>query len=296
MISEPDVRTGQGHAWGAVSFVNAIPAGIGASAAVALSCRVRVDLRPTQDGDPTRVQVGGQDPNPLLRRIVEDTLRKIGEARPWDIRVVVDSHIPSGKGLKSSSAVSVALASALGSALDRYLNPEELARLSADAAISSGTSVTGAYDDALTVASGGVHVVDAHGRKELLSTEMPAGVVAVLWIPEVSHASVDELRARFHPFAERGNMAGEFAAHGELLRAMAINTEIVEEALSYDVKGLREAGQKAGALASGISGNGPALVFVAPKALAEAVVQGLPTAGAQVQTVAFVPKGGRFDE
>ncbi len=252
-------RPGRGTAWGGISFLNGIPTGVGATAAIRLP--VEVTVGPAS---------GTEELPPGLDRLLRESLRALSDRtgdegdRPGTVRVT--SGVPPGQGLKSSSALSVALLRALR---DRGgsppLLPEELARLSARVCRAAGLSITGAYDDALASARGGVVVADVWGEETLRTDEPPAGVSVLVWLPGGEHPDLDTLRQRwnsFHP-PEAAAAAAEARA-GRYLGAMELNSEVVERALGYPWGELRRRLKEEGAVAAGVSGNGPALAVLVP--------------------------------
>src|SRR5919205_3793735 len=90
---------------GAVSIVNAVATGKGSALGISLKVTAEVEL---QKGRGLRF-ITGRNGNRLLRNIIQKTIPKqIVENNMISIRV--DSEIPIGYGLKSSSAVSNAVA------------------------------------------------------------------------------------------------------------------------------------------------------------------------------------------
>lgn len=284
-------REGNGMAWGAISFVNAIPMGVGASAAISLNCRSRVEIRKKPDGGTLEVAVNGEPTSEFLQMVARMTLRRLDEGKNWSLSVHLDSTIPLGKGLKSSSAVSVSLARAIADAFGIALAPVDLAQISAQCARDSGISVTGAFDDAITSASGGVTVADAKAFQVLLETGLPKGLQAVLWLPSGTHPSPSEIRQCFRGSGERAREAARLAREGSLFPAMALNTALVEEALGYDYQELHEVGHLVGALASGVSGNGPALAYIIPRPLTEGLRKALKGRSGETMVTDFVERG-----
>lgn len=280
-----------GHGWGAISIVNAIPSGIGCSAAIKLCARAEISLRDhPKNGAGITWASGG--PSRFLAKVIElalDRAHTSVKPRGWSVSIL--SSIPPSKGLKSSSAVSVALARAVYSAIGKQTDEETLASISSEAAITTGVSVTGAFDDALTSASGGVNIADVRNRTSLGRGVMGAGLSAVLWVPDQVHATPGEIRSRLGGSTKMSRMAAELALKGEYLKAMEVNSEAVESALGYDYSEVRRAGKEAGAIASGVSGNGPALAFVVKTNESDRVASAIKMGKAKVLEVDFAGPG-----
>jgi shikimate kinase len=227
----------------------------------------------------------------LVRRLLDESLALFAAGRNDDVRVAVRSSIPVARGLKSSSAVGVALLRAVACAVGRSLAPAEAARLSAAFSRAHGLSATGAFDDAMAAAAGGL-VVTRNGPDEvLLDGLVDPDWRAALWVPDAAHDPsplwLDAFRAR----AADGQLAAEMAQRGEYLAAMRSNTELVERVVGYEYGPLRAELARRGALGSGVSGMGPALAAIAPSGRIAEVARGYPVGVGQVLTVDFVRPG-----
>ncbi len=276
-----------GSAWGAISFLNAIPTGVGAAAAISLTLEATVSF--VEGASPSSAGARNErDPLPPLVRAVVETVREAHPHLPGGIpRVRLRSSIPSARGLKSSSALAVAIARAMLQGEPSPPRPEHLATLSADASLRSHQSVTGAFDDAMACARGGVVVAHVHHRKVLFVGDLPSHLAPVLWIPPETHPPAAKLRERWQEVPAELSEAIDLACRGDYLRAMGPNTRAVERALGYDYSALHRRGRDLGALASGVSGNGPAVAFVVPRNLQRALVQGLSGGEAHVLPAEF---------
>src|ERR687884_112642 len=120
---------------GAVSIVNAIATGKGSALGISLKVTAEVELR---KGHGLRF-TAGRDANTLLKNIIQSNM----------ISVRVDSEIPVGYGLKSSSAVSNAVALAC-SQIEREddINDYAILEVAVRSSLEAKVSLTGAYDDA----------------------------------------------------------------------------------------------------------------------------------------------------
>jgi shikimate kinase len=255
---------GRGTSWGGISFLNGIPTGVGATGAIRLPVEVTVE------------PAGGEERAPEgMDRLVQESLLALREdgTGPTDAipRVRVRSAIPQGQGLKSSSALSVALLRALFAQEGRPgPAPEELAALSARTCRAAGLSVTGAYDDALASARGGLVVADVRDGRALRVDDPPPGLSVLVWLPGGTHPEVASLRQRWNGVHPSEALAAETQARaGRYLEAMELNSQVVERTLGYPWGELRRRLREEGALAAGVSGNGPALAVLVPAGTAE---------------------------
>jgi shikimate kinase len=280
---------GIGHAFGAVTFVNALSTGTGAAAAVDLPVTATVDLESTRAGALEHLEFGTGSDSPLARATVADAVRRFGDGRSVSGRVAVVSAIPPARGLKSSSAVGVAIAQAVASAYGRSPAPAALAAASADVSQAIGLSATGAFDDALAAAEGGVVLTENSTRTVRARATLDRAWSVVLWIPAGEHSPSPGWLEGFRAEATSGRRAVESAERGEWLEAMNANTELVERVMRYDYRPLRRTLEKLGALASGVSGLGPTVASIVPRHQVRSVVRAHPGGGSSVRVAEFVP-------
>jgi shikimate kinase len=268
---------GIGTTTGAVTVVNALPTGIGCALAISLPVRAEIELRPVEGQSNHRIQIERGADTELVRETLSVGLARFAPGGTFSGELRVESQVPVGKGLKSSSAVSGAVLRAVGSALRQTRPAEELARLAADVAQQIGLSATGAYDDCLAALQGGLAFTDNLHRMSLRSPPFDLDLQVVLWIPNTTHSPSTEWRERFHSEAEAGRVAVEAARAGDWVRAMSLNTELVERVMDYEYSQLRADLLQSGATMAGVSGMGPALAALAPDERADAVASRLPS-------------------
>jgi shikimate kinase len=284
---------GVGRAAGAISYVNALPTGVGCAVAVHLPVEAEADLNETSgDGDP-RIDIPPESDTPLLRGSVRHALGLFGPGRRLDCRLEVRSEIPPARGLKSSSAVSVAVLRAVAGALHRTVTPEQVSRAAADIGIRLGLSATGAFDDAMASATGDVVVADNPSRSVLRREPPDPRWVCVLWIPSEGHPRSPTLADTFRAEATDGEQAAALALSGEFLAAMESNTRLVERVMGYEYSELRRRVADAGAVACGVSGMGPSVAALAPPGAQTAVAAAFPIGAAALRVVSMgAPPGG----
>jgi shikimate kinase len=270
---------GLGEARAAVSLVNALPLGIGAAVGIEWPVRVTARLeRPPRTASRTAVDPP-RSATPVVRAAASAARDRFGPGAAGRLRLVVRSTIPVGRGLKSSSAVSSAVALATSRAFGGEPSPEEIARLSAEVGRSTGVSATGAFDDALAgLVAGGV-VTDNRTDTELRRLRLPADLGVALWVPGRRHPSAPSLQARFRKDLALSRRAADAVLAGDWITAMEANTRLVEKAMGYRYAGLREAVHRAGATAAGVTGLGPAFAALAPHRHLDRVLRALPATG-----------------
>ncbi len=266
-----------GEARAAISVVNALPLGIGSAIGVEWIVRATVTL---EEGEGRGVHLSVDPPGsetPLVQGALRSALRRFAPARHPAVTLQLESTVPQGRGLKSSSAVSSAVVLAAARAVGREPDVEEVARLAAEIGRSTGTSATGAFDDALAgLVPGGV-VTDNRYDTVLRRFNLDPGLRVALWIPEGEHPRSPEVRRRFARDPARARRAVDAALAGDWARAMILNSELVEHAMGYPYGPLRDALLRAGARAAGVTGLGPAIAAVAPAEAIDRVLSALPT-------------------
>ena len=130
---------------GAVSIVNAIATGKGATLGISLGIEAMVETEPGKG-----ITFENKESNlssRLIRNVVETSVPK-SELEKNKIIISVKSEIPSGYGLKSSSAISSVISLACAKLFKPKANDLEILKDGVHASIESKVSITGAFDDA----------------------------------------------------------------------------------------------------------------------------------------------------
>ncbi|MGI0054314.1 MAG: shikimate kinase [Thermoplasmata archaeon] len=271
--------------FGAITFVNALPCGIGAAAGVDLPVRVDASVEERTRSRAPTITVRDGEPTALVSAAAEEAVRRYGSGRALGVELEIRSHIPAARGLKSSSAVSAAVVGATARALQCNPDPIELAQISADVSTRVGLSATGAFDDACASLSSEVILADNAQRTILRRWPFPADLEVLLWIPSKEHAPSPKWASAFRARAAEGRRAVEAALDGDLFEAMRRNTALVEGVMDYPYERMRERAVGAGAAGCGVSGLGPTVAFLTPSSRIGRVVDGLPRDGAEVRRI-----------
>ena len=240
---------------GAISIVNAIATGYGSALGISLKVRVEVELR---KGNGILFQPEGG--TPLLRNIINRSLPK--EITKNNLLVIkVDSQIPAGMGLKSSSAVSSATALACTALVGNDLDDKNILNLAVRASLDAGVTITGAYDDSTACYFGGIVVTNNYEYELIQREEAPADLYAVVFLPNNNrYGNIRNLYLFSDLFMDAFNLAKT----RQYWKAMKMNGIITASALSGDYKPILTALQN-GALSASISGNGPSIAAVTYK-------------------------------
>ncbi len=253
---------GSAIAFGAVSIVNAIASGKGATAGVSLT--TRADVRMEKGDGKWSVKVNGRESQSNLAvQTVKEVLKHFGrEPGRFGGLISTETEIPIGVGLKSSSSSSVAIALATIASLgERKFQEQEVLKLSAEASLTSGASITGAYDDAASCLLGGINHAHNLQRKLVASARFGEPVSLVILVPRLrsrrAAIRVDSVR-KFEGLAE---IAFITSLKGRHWQAMTLNGLLYSAIYGYDPTPATIA-IRDGALGAGLSGTGPAIASV----------------------------------
>ncbi len=227
--------------WGGISVLNALFLRKGSVIAVRLPMTVTVERASQWEGDRELV------------RLESSILKEIGGEGPMSIKVASD--IPQGVGLKSSSALTVGLALASMLALGMTPDPFLAVKASARASLAMGISYTGAWDDAYASALGGLVISDNKTGRLITRAEMDENLVIAIYLKGGEKKAVDQ--NGFRALRELAGVAFEELIKGNVFQAIVLNGVLVAAANGYDAGPIAEL-LKDGAIAAGISGNGPA--------------------------------------
>lgn len=241
---------------GAVSIVNAVATGKGATLGTDMKVAVTVEDAP---GRGVVLRHRGGTPS---SRLVNMTVRRSLPRRTLSRRRIVvslESSIPTGYGLKSSSAISTAVAMACSRLAGDGAGDKSVLLAGVEASIDAKVSITGAYDDACACYYGGFNVTDNRKRRRVAHREYSGDASVAIFVPRSRRrGSVRRLSSMRGAFAS----AWQLAREGRYWDAMTINGLAAAAVLGSDPR-LVPALMERGALAASVSGNGPAVAAVA---------------------------------
>lgn len=243
---------------GAVSLVSAIANKKGATLGISLTVEATVGTSP---GKGIIIQSKNKT---LSSRLINKTVEKIltkKELEQNKITIRLESEIPTGYGLKSSSAISSAVALACAKIFKPELTDQQILLAGVDASIESKVSITGAYDDACSCYFGGFNVTDNAKKKIIRSEKIPTNLMAVILVPyNRKRGNVKNLKTLSSVFLN----AWKLAKNANYWEAMIINGLATSTILNSDPKIITDLLEK-GAIAASISGNGPAIAAIVKK-------------------------------
>ena len=243
---------------GAVSLVSAIANKKGATLGISLKVEAIIE---TSEGKGITIQSQNKS---LSSRLINKTIEKIVSKKDLEknkITITLTSEIPTGYGLKSSSAISSVVALACAKIFKPKLTDKQILLAGVDASIETKVSITGAYDDACSCYYGGFNVTDNRKRNRINFEKIPPNLSAVIFIPRNrKRGNLKKLKILSSMF----NNAWELANEKKYWEAMTINGLATSSILNSDPKIIVDLIDK-GALGASVSGNGPSIAAIVKK-------------------------------
>ena len=237
---------------GAVSIVNAVATGFGC--AMGINLQVTVEIVSKKGSGIIFQKSGG---HVMIKKIIYDILPS-NFINNNQLIININSEIPSGMGLKSSSAVSNAIALACKSLVSNDINDDFVLNSAIDASLYAKTTITGAYDDSTACYYGGFVTTDNYKRKILKKENTPTNINVVIYLPNSKkRGDVTRLKLLSDIYLD----AFQLAYSGQYWKAMILNGVLTSSLLSHGYNITRICLEN-GALAASISGNGPAIAAV----------------------------------
>lgn len=252
------MTTVRANVHGAISIVNAIATRKGATLGIDLNVNAEVEKKPGHG-----ITIESENKN-LSSRLINRTVEKVvskKELQKNKINIFLESEIPTGYGLKSSSAISSAVALACTKLFKNKINDYQVLLAGVEASIETKVSITGAYDDACACYYGGFAVTDNHKRKIIHSEKGPKNLTSVIFIPKSrKRGNVKKLRSLEQVFDKAWNLA----KNSDYWNAMILNGLATSSILNSDPRIISDLIEK-GAIGASVSGNGPAIAAVTKK-------------------------------
>ena len=243
---------------GAVSLVNAIANQKGATLGIELQVKATIETSP---GKGITIQSKSKS---LSSRLVNKTVEKIVAKKDLEknnIAIELDSEIPLGYGLKSSSAISSAVALACAKIFRPKMTDKQILLAGVEASIETKVSITGAYDDACSCYYGGFNVTNNQKKERLHHEKIPSNLIAVIFLPKNrKRGNLKNLKILSSVF----DSAWDLARKSKYWEAMTINGLATSTLLNSDTKIITNLIEK-GALAASVSGNGPSIAAITKK-------------------------------
>jgi len=240
---------------GAISIVNAIATGKGA--ALGISKKINAEME-TSHGNGIVIEVENKS---MSSRLINKVIKKIvskNELSKTKLKISLDSEVPTGYGLKSSSAISTAVAMVCAKLFKPRMSDFEILNVGVVASIETKVSLTGAYDDACACYYGGFVVTDNHIKKLVHSEKCLNRISAVIFIPKSrKRGNVRKLKVSSSDFEHAWNLAKK----SDYWNAMILNGLATSAILSSEPKIIPKLIEN-GALGASVSGNGPSIAAI----------------------------------
>ncbi|NDB62771.1 MAG: shikimate kinase [Nitrosopumilaceae archaeon] len=243
---------------GAISIVNAIATWKGAT--LGISSKVEATVSATE-GKGIILELDNQNMSSrLVNKVVEFAVPK-KELEKNKIEIQLKSEIPTGYGLKSSSAISSVISLACHKLFKPNYTDNSVLYAGIDASLATKVSMTGAFDDACACYFGGIQITDNKTRKIIKSDKIPTSLAAVVFVPKSrKRGNIKQLKVLETIF----DRAWSFAKTGDYWNAMTLNGYATSAVLNSDPK-IISALIENGALGASVSGNGPSIAAIVKK-------------------------------
>lgn len=248
-------------AYGAATIVNAIATGKGAAFGLDLKTEAKVEL--TNEAGIIRGKIipNTGESTRLIREAVKIVLDYFGVSKKFGAKVETISNIPIAKGLKSSSVAANAIILATIASLGKKLSDKVILNLGVEAAFKAKTTVTGAFDDACASYFGGIVITDNIKRKIIKKEKFSEKYKVLIYVPKEKAYTININTKKVGLIAPYVNIAFEQALNGKYWEALTLNGLLYSSILGYKT-GIVFDALDAGAIASGLSGKGPAVIAV----------------------------------
>lgn len=243
---------------GAISIVNAIATWKGAT--LGIESKVEAVMR-VSEGHGIIVEAENKNlSSRLVNKVIELSIPK-KQLEKNKIELSIKSEIPTGYGLKSSSAISSVVSLACHKIFKPKYTDIQVLDAGIDASLATKVSTTGAFDDACACYFGGTVVTDNKLRKIIKMQKTPTDIGIVVFIPKSrKRGNIKKLSLLADVFERAWN----FAKDGDYWNAMVLNGLATSHILNSDPKLILRLVEN-GALGASVSGNGPAIAAVAKK-------------------------------
>jgi len=262
---------GEAIAHGAATIINAIATGKGAAFGVNLWTRAKISLTDEKGVVTGRILSDTKEDDTLIREAVLSVLRHFHVEDRYGADVVTASNIPIARGLKSSSVAANAVVLATAAALEQPTTDLEAINLGVEAALRAKTTITGAFDDACASYFGGIVVTDNLKRRLLKRFTIDEDYRVLFYVPGKRVYTYESNVKRMELIASQVAIAFREALEGHYWNALTLNGLLYSATLGYDSQPALEA-LECGAVASGLSGTGPATVAVTKPANVESIL------------------------
>ena len=244
--------------FGAVSIVNAIATGKGST--LGIDTFVETTLTKKEGKGIHITSENKSISSRLINKLIENMIpKKILDNTKLELDF--KSNIPTGYGLKSSSAISSAVVLSCAKAFGKTMSDDEILKLGAKTSIQTKISITGAYDDACACHFGGFNVTD-NSKMKLLHREIaPKDLQAIIFLPKSrKRGNLKKLKE----FKDAFEKSWQLAKNSDYWNAAILNGIATSSILNSEPNLIMKLMEK-GALCATVSGNGPSIMAITDK-------------------------------
>ena len=243
---------------GAVSLVNAIATGNGAAVGIDTFVKTTLEVK-----EGTGIYITSDNKtisSRLINKVIQNSVPK-KQLEKTRLELDFQSNIPTGYGLKSSSAISTAVSMACSKAFQRKFTDKKILKIGVESSIQTKVSLTGAYDDACACYYGGFNVTNNYKRNLVLRRPAPNNLQAIIFLPKSRKRGNLKKLKNFKPAFEK---AWELAKNGDYWNASILNGIATSSILNSNPELIFKLIEK-GAIGATISGNGPSIMAITKK-------------------------------
>ncbi len=244
---------------GAVSIVNAIATGNGATLGIDTFVKTRLEIKEGGTG----IYITSDNKtisSKLINKVIQNSIPK-KQLEKTRLELDFQSNIPTGYGLKSSSAISTAVVMACSKAFKRKFTDKEILKIGVESSIQTKVSITGAYDDACACYYGGFNITNNYKRNLILRRIAPNNLQAIIFLPKSRKRGNLKKLKDFKPAFKK---AWELAKNGDYWNASILNGIATSSILNSNPELIFKLIEK-GAIGATISGNGPSIMAITKK-------------------------------
>ena len=202
---------------GAISLVNAIATGNGATLGIDTFVKTRLEVK-----EGTGIYITADNKtisSKLINKVIENSVPK-RQLQNTKLELDFKSNIPTGYGLKSSSAISTAVTMACSKAFKRKFTDREILGIGVKSSLQTKVSITGAFDDACGCYYGGFNVTNNYKRNLVLRCPAPTNLQAIIFLPKSRKRGNIKKLKNFKPAFEK---AWELAKNSDFWNALILN-------------------------------------------------------------------------
>ena len=243
---------------GAVSLVNAIATGSGAAVGIDTFVKTTLEVKAG-----TGIYITSDNKtisSRLINKVIQNSVPK-KQLEKTRLELDFQSNIPTGYGLKSSSAISTAVSMVCSKAFQRKFTDKKILKIGVESSIQTKVSLTGAYDDACACYYGGFNVTNNYKRNLVLRRPAPSNLQAIIFLPKSRKRGNLKKLKNFKPAFEK---AWELAKNGDYWNASILNGIATSSILNSNPELIFKLIEK-GAIGATISGNGPSIMAITKK-------------------------------